>query len=142
MNWTETSESGNNKQFLLRPATKAYLWGGSRLNDDFNLNIDINPFAEAWVCSTHPDGESVIDDGKKLSEVLAVNPEYFGTHPLEITGGKAELPILIKLIDAKKDLSVQLHPDDDYAKINENGFWGKTEMWYILASKPGAKLAL
>lgn len=71
------------------------------------------------MCSTHPDGESVIDDGKKLSEVLAVNPEYLGTHPLEITGGKAELPILI---DAKKDLSVQVHPDDDYAKTNENGF--------------------
>ncbi len=126
--------------FLLSPAAKDYLWGGSRLNDDFGFNIDINSFAEAWVCSTHPDGESTISDDKTLTEVLRLHPEFLGTHPLEITGGKAELPILIKLIDAKKDLSVQVHPNDEYARINENGSGGKNEMWYVLAAKPGAEL--
>ena len=129
-----------NQPFLLRPATKDYLWGGTRLNNDFGFNIDINPFAEAWVCSTHPDGESTTADGITLSRVIEEHRDWLGTHPLEITGGKAELPILFKLIDAKKDLSVQVHPDDEYARRYENGSWGKTEMWYVLAAKPGAQL--
>ena len=107
-----------NKPFLLKPAAKDYLWGGSRLNDDFNLRIDIDPFAEAWVFSTHPDGESTVS-GLNLSTVLKQHPEYLGSHPLDVTEGRAELPILIKLIDAKKDLSVQVHPDDEYAQKHE-----------------------
>lgn len=129
-----------NLPFHLRPAAKDYLWGGSRLNDDFNLNIDITPFAEAWVCSTHPDGESTMSDGVSLTDVLFRHPEYLGTHPLQTTGGKPVLPILIKLIDAKEDLSLQVHPDDDYAYTNENGSLGKTEMWYVLDAKPEATL--
>ena len=126
--------------FVLKPAAQDYLWGGTKLNDDFNLGIDINPFAEAWVCSTHPDGPSTLEDGRPLTEILREHPEYLGTHPLETMGGKPELPILIKLIDAKQDLSVQVHPDDEYAFANENGSLGKTEMWYVLDAKPGAKL--
>lgn len=130
--------------FKLFPAAKDYLWGGSRLNDDFNFNIPIYPFAEAWVCSTHPDGQSIIAgdlfSDMPLSDLLKIHPELLGSHPLQITGGKAELPILIKLIDAKKDLSVQVHPDDDYARKNEDGSFGKTEMWYILDSKPDSEL--
>ncbi len=129
-----------NKPFLLRPSAKDYLWGGSRLNDDFNLNIDAEPFAEAWMCSTHPDGPSTMDGtDKTLTEILKEHPEYMGTHPLEITGGKPELPILIKLIDANKDLSVQVHPDDEYA-LRVEGELGKTEMWYVLDAKPSASL--
>ncbi len=137
---------------LLRPASKDYLWGGSRLNDDFNLNIPMYPLAEAWVCSTHPDGPSTIVDvdktktlaevpreDKTLAEALREDPSMLGSHVLQVTGGKAELPILIKLIDAKSDLSVQVHPDDEYAKRVE-GQWGKTEMWYVLSAKPGAQL--
>ena len=127
-----------NKPFLLRPAAKDYLWGGSRLNDDFNLGIDIDPFAEAWVCSVHPDGPSFIEDGQKLTDVIKLHPEYLGTHAQTVAGG--EFPILIKLIDAKKDLSVQVHPDDDYAKEHENGSLGKSEMWYILDAKDDASL--
>jgi len=126
--------------FLLKPAAKDYLWGGSRLNDDFNLNIDIDPFAEAWVCSTHPDGPSRTESGETLVDILHSHPEYLGTHPLQTMGGRSELPILIKLIDAKKDLSVQVHPDDDYARKNENGSLGKTEMWYVLDAKPDSSL--
>ena len=132
--------SKENKPFLLTPSAKDYLWGGSRLNDDFNFNIHVSPFAEAWVCSTHPDGPSFVPAYDcTLPEVLAAHPEYLGTHPLATMNGKAELPILIKLIDAEKDLSVQVHPDDEYA-IRREGELGKTEMWYVLAARKGAEL--
>lgn len=126
--------------FLLKPAGKDYLWGGTRLNDDFSKNIDLEPLAETWECSTHPDGPSVVASGqyqgKELPEVLKLHPEYLGTHPR--THG--ELPILIKFIDAKQDLSVQVHPDDAYAMEHENGSLGKTEMWYVLDAAGDAKL--
>jgi len=132
-----------NKPFLLKPAAKDYLWGGSRLNDDFGKEINISPLAETWECSTHPDGQSVIasgpDTGKTLGELLRAHTEYLGTHPLQITEGRPELPILIKLIDAKLDLSVQVHPDDTYALAHENSL-GKTEMWYVLSAKKDATL--
>ncbi len=127
-----------NKPFRLRPAYKDYLWGGNRLNDDFELSIPADPFAEAWMCSTHPDGESMCGD-QKLSEVLEMNLSYLGTHPLQITGGRPILPILVKLIDANKDLSVQVHPNDDYA-LKYDGELGKTEMWYVLDAKPESKV--
>ena len=130
----------NNEPFLLKPAGKDYLWGGNRLNELFNKNIDLEPLAETWECSTHPDGPSIvasgINSGKTLTEVLKEYPEYLGTHPRT----KGELPILIKFIDAKKDLSVQVHPDDEYAFKKENGQLGKTEMWYVLDAEKKAKL--
>ena len=107
-----------NRPFLLKPAAKDYLWGGSRLNDDFGKTIPLSPLAETW---------------------LSRCPDCLGSHALRLTGGKAELPILIKLIDAKQDLSIQVHPDDDYAMEHENSR-GKTEMWYILAAKRNAEL--
>ena len=126
--------------FLLTPAAKDYLWGGSRLNDDYNLGIQIAPFAEAWVCSTHPDGTSCLKTtGEPLSTALKENPSWLGTHALSTTDGKPELPILIKLIDAKNDLSVQVHPDDEYARKYE-GQWGKTEMWYALGARKNSEL--
>lgn len=128
------------KPFLLKPVGKDYIWGGNRLNDDFSKNINMEPLAETWECSTHPDGPSVVAGGEfkgiLLSQVLREYPEFLGTHP-QIQG---ELPILIKLIDAKKDLSVQVHPNDDYAYKYENGQLGKTEMWYILDASRDAKL--
>ena len=133
----------DNIPFLLKPTAKDYLWGGSRLNDEFGKNINISPLAETWECSTHPDGESIVASGeyteKSLSDVLADNPEYMGTHPLVISGGIPKLPILIKLIDAKADLSVQVHPDDVYA-LEHEGQLGKTEMWYVLDAKLESKL--
>ena len=123
---------------MLKPAPQDYLWGGSRLNDDFNLGLPVFPLAEAWMCSTHPDGVSVLSSGELLSEVLQQYPEWLGSHPLTITGGEPELPILIKLIDAKADLSVQVHPDDAYARKYDQ--WGKTEMWYVLGAKKESEL--
>lgn len=132
-----------NRPFVLKPAAKDYLWGGSRLNDDFNKNIDISPLAETWECSTHPDGLSIVGSGEfkgeSLLSVLEKNPDYLGTHSLMVTNGKAELPILVKFIDAKKDLSVQVHPNDEYA-LEYEGSLGKTEMWYVLDARQGAEL--
>ncbi|KLU66116.1 putative mannose-6-phosphate isomerase YvyI [Desulfosporosinus acididurans] len=134
------NSSSKTKPFLLKPAGKSYLWGGNRLNDDFSKGIDLMPLAETWECSTHPDGPSTVacgeHAGRLLSEVLKEHPDYLGTHPRT----EGELPILIKFIDAKKDLSIQVHPDDAYAKEYENGSLGKTEMWYVLDASRDASL--
>ncbi len=126
--------------FLLKPAGKDYLWGGTRLNDDFSKDIPMEPLAETWECSTHADGQSIVASGQfqgeALAEVLRRHPEYLGTH-LRTRG---ELPILIKLIDARQDLSVQVHPDDAYAFEHENGSLGKTEMWYVLDTAEDARI--
>lgn len=128
-----------NKPFKLRPAAQDYLWGGSRLNDDYNLELPVSPLAEAWMCSTHPYGVTTLENGDKLTDVLSAHPEWLGSHVLQITNGKPELPILIKLIDAKQDLSVQVHPDDEYALKHESEL-GKTEMWYVLAARKNSEL--
>lgn len=131
-----------NKPFLLRPAAKDYLWGGNRLNNEFAKEIDMDPLAETWECSTHPDGPSIVAsgeyEGETLTDVLRNHPEFVGSHP--DSDGSGELPILIKFIDAKSDLSVQVHPDDEYARKNEGGQRGKTEMWYVLDAKEGTSL--
>ncbi len=130
----------NSKPFLLSPAGKDYIWGGRRLNDEFSKNIDMEPLAETWECSTHPDGMSTVVSGEfkgeTLKDVLTTHPEYLGTHPK----ADGDIPILIKFIDAKEDLSIQVHPDDDYAREHENGSRGKTEMWYVLDAAKDAKL--
>lgn len=123
----------------LFPAGKDYLWGGDRLNTDYHYNLPLHPFAEAWVCSVHPDGPSIVLNGKhkgeKLADVLNKHPEYLGT---KVKDG--QMPILVKLIDAKRNLSVQVHPDDAYAREFENGQNGKTELWYVLDANEGARL--
>ena len=109
-----TSESLNSSTergpFLLAPSGKDYLWGGERLNDDFNKDFDCSPLAETWECSTHPDGESVVRSGPftglTLRELLELHPDYLGTNLPD----SAELPVLVKFIDARHDLSVQVHP--------------------------------
>ncbi len=127
--------------FLLRPAVKDNLWGGTRLRDDFHKETDFSIVAETWECSTHPSGESIVVTGKNagmtLTQVLKKNPEYLGKNALDADG---QLPILIKFIDAKQDLSVQVHPSDDYARDYENGQRGKTEMWYVVDAAEGATL--
>lgn len=129
-----------NLPLLLRPSGKDYLWGGNRLNDEFEKQMKESPLAETWECSTHPDGPSYVVggeyDGSELAEVLRQHPEYLG----ERHKGETTLPILIKFIDAKQDLSVQVHPTDVYAKEHENGQLGKTEMWYVLDAGREASL--
>ncbi len=137
---TNRSTNWKADPFLLKPAGKDYLWGGSRLKADFSKEIDLDPLAETWECSVHPDGLSIVASGKyagmTLADVLKEHPEYLGSHN-EATG---EMPILIKLIDAKKDLSVQVHPSDEYAFEKENGQRGKTEMWYVVDAAKDTQL--
>lgn len=128
-----------NYPFLLRPAGKDYLWGGSRLRTEFGKKIELEPLAETWECSVHPAGFSYIASGeykgKKLIEILEEHPEYLGTHPDE-----GQFPILVKFIDASQNLSIQVHPTDEYARKHENGQLGKTEMWYVVDAAKDASL--
>ena len=131
------------KSFLLRPTGKDYIWGGTRLKTEFGKDfLPEEPLAESWECSVHPDGPSYVasgeDAGLTLADLLAAHPEYLGSSPsLKDCPG---LPVLVKFIDALNDLSVQVHPDDDYANREENGEAGKTEMWYVVDAEPGAQL--
>ena len=129
--------NNKNNPLLLRPSGKDYLWGGKRLNDEFAKGIPMSPLAETWECSVHPDGPSYVVnqkfENKTLREVLEQHTEFLGT---KHTNG---FPLLIKFIDAKEDLSVQVHPDDEYALENENEY-GKNEMWYVVDCEPGAYL--
>ena len=135
-----SEKSTKAKPFLLKPVGKDYLWGGSRLKDDFGKDMDMAPLAETWECSTHPDGTCQVANGEfsgwPLTKVLQEHPEFLGNH----SKASGELPVLIKLIDAKDDLSVQVHPDDEYANKYENGQMGKTEMWYVLDAVKDAQL--
>ncbi len=137
---TKRNTPSNPKPFLLRPAGKDYLWGGRRLKDDFDKSPDMTPLAETWECSTHPDGPCVVAsgvyEGMTLTEVLKLHPEYLGQR----SAASGQLPILIKLIDARDNLSIQVHPDDAYAAKQENGSQGKTEMWYVLDAARDASL--
>lgn len=137
---TNRSTSSRCKPFLLKPAGKDYIWGGYRLKQEFTKDIDMDPLAETWECSTHPDGPSIVasgmHEGMTLTEVLEHYPEYLGNN----VDKKKEFPILIKFIDAKSDLSVQVHPTDAYAMKYENGQLGKSEMWYVVDAEPDAKL--
>ena len=124
----------------LKPACKDYLWGGHRLAEEYGVEYDGPVLAEAWVLSCHPDGPSVIVNGayagKTLREYMeAEGKGILGTH-CERFG---EFPILTKFIDAKDNLSIQVHPSDEYA-LKEEGQYGKTEVWYILDAEEGASL--
>ncbi|MCQ2451288.1 MAG: class I mannose-6-phosphate isomerase [Clostridia bacterium] len=125
---------------LLSAPLKDYLWGGNRLKDEFGFTSDKEKIAEAWVLSSHKDGQSVVLNGKLKGKTLSEAIEVFGQDCLgENTKKFPYFPLLIKLIDAKDKLSVQVHPDDEYALKNEGEF-GKTEMWYIVDCEEDAKL--
>lgn len=126
--------------FKLRPSCKDYLWGGSRLRTDFGVESDLNPLAEAWMLSCHPDGPSYIVGGKDDGKTLAQYIEEQGKAILGTDCRKFEqFPVLTKFIDAKGNLSIQVHPSDEYALEHEHQY-GKTEVWYILDCEPGAFL--
>lgn len=130
----------NTQPVLLKPAFKDYLWGGTRLRTEFEKDCDLNPIAESWELSAHKDGQSIIASGTDAGLTLS---KYIQKHGNEILGSRGSafdnFPILIKFIDAKSDLSIQVHPADDYA-LKVEGEYGKTEVWYVVSAEPGSKL--
>lgn len=122
-----------------RPVFKQYIWGGDALKKVYNKNIPDNFAAESWEISCLDDGLTEIAEGKYQGKTLK---EVIYANEKEMLGDKKydQFPLLVKLIDANNNLSVQVHPDNEYARIHENGALGKTEMWYVIDAKPGAKL--
>ena len=124
----------------LIPPVKDYIWGGTKLKEEYSIETDLPKAAEAWMLSCHKDGQGIIAggayDGRTLESVIEEEGKA-------ILGSRAArfdyFPVLIKLIDAKDNLSVQVHPDNEYARIHE-GEYGKTEAWYILECEEGASL--
>ena len=121
---------------ILKPALKDYIWGGQRLKTEYNKHCDLIKLAESWELSCHKDGLSIINNGELKGKTLL---DYINSDRKSILGSKCEkfdyFPILIKLIDAKNNLSIQVHPNDEYALKNE-GQYGKNEMWYVIESNP------
>ena len=127
--------------FITDPVFKQYIWGGSALKDKFGKDIPDGFASESWEVSCHADGPSRIRNGeyagKLLWDVLKNNKKaYLG----EIFSDTEDFPLLLKLLDANDNLSVQVHPDDKLALELEGVPYGKTEMWYIIDAKPDAKL--
>ena len=124
----------------LSPSYKDYLWGGPRLKTIFNKDCAFDRVAESWEVSAHKDGQSTVISGPYKGLTLSDYLQKIGQDSLGTNCQKYDyFPLLIKLIDAQGNLSVQVHPSDDYALANE-GEYGKTEMWYILDCEDGASL--
>lgn len=125
---------------FLEPVFKQMIWGGRQLADQFGYEIPGGNTGECWAVSAHPNGDCVVREGayqgKTLSQLWKEEPGLFGNSDLD------RFPLLVKIIDAKDDLSIQVHPDDAYAGENENGSLGKTECWYILDCPEGASLVV
>jgi mannose-6-phosphate isomerase len=123
---------------LLKPVFKERIWGGSAFREEFGYEIPSDQTGECWAISAHPNGPSIIENGPyagiSLDELWRKHPELFGNPKEEV------FPLLTKILDANMDLSVQVHPEDAYAKIHENGDLGKTECWYILDCKKDADM--
>ena len=120
----------------LNPACKDYLWGGRRLIEEFGIKCDKKILAEAWMLSCHTDGASTLESGETLADYIKLHGEkILGTNCRHFR----DFPILIKLIDARENLSVQVHPPDEYALIHEKQL-GKSEMWYVLDTNENAFL--
>ena len=124
----------------LLPAFKDYLWGGTKLKENYNKKSDLDIVAESWELSTHKDGQSIVDSGEDQGMLFGDYLQKLGKEALGTKGAAFEnFPILIKFIDAKGNLSIQVHPNNEYAMRVEKEY-GKTEMWYVLEAEPDASL--
>lgn len=125
---------------FLKPVFKQNIWGGERLKTVFGYDIPTNQTGECWGVSAHPNGDCEILNGSfkghTLSYLWTKHRELFGNYQSSV------FPLLVKIIDAKADLSIQVHPDNEYAKTHEKGALGKTECWYILDCNPDATIII
>ncbi len=125
---------------FLEPVFKTMVWGGNKLKSEFGFEIPSDQTGECWAISAHQNGDCTITkgvyQGKPLSWLWNHHRELFGNQKGEV------FPLLIKIIDAKGDLSIQVHPDDEYAKVMENGALGKTECWYILDCEENSEIVI
>ncbi|MGD6902739.1 mannose-6-phosphate isomerase, class I [Bacillus infantis] len=123
---------------FLEPVFQERIWGGTALRDVFDYSIPSDHTGECWAISGHPNGQSTVKDGefagKTIGELWESSRELFGNYSSPV------FPLLTKILDANADLSVQVHPDDSYAKEHENGELGKTECWYIIDCDEDAEL--
>ncbi|MBM7579638.1 type I phosphomannose isomerase catalytic subunit [Jeotgalibacillus terrae] len=127
--------------YKLTPTFQNRIWGGRKLETDFGYVLPDGPVGECWGISAHPNGQSLIENGPFKGRTLASlwknhREEVFGQYDLD------EFPLLVKVLDAKDDLSVQVHPNDQQALALEGEPYGKTECWYILDAEPGAELII
>lgn len=123
---------------FLKPIFQERIWGGTKLKDQYDYYIPSKQTGECWAISAHPNGQSVVRfgsfEGKTLGELWDTNRELFGNHDSNV------FPLLTKILDANDDLSVQVHPNDEYAFHYEKGELGKTECWYIIDCDENAEI--
>lgn len=125
---------------FLSPVFQERIWGGNKLSSLFNYKIPNDSIGEAWVISAHENGPSQILNGPLAGQTLLdaweKQPQLFNKR----TGANEAYPLLVKILDAARDLSVQVHPDDTYAQEVEGQPYGKTECWYVLQAEPDAEI--
>ena len=128
------------------PVLRHYIWGGRNLENLYGRPLPPGTTAESWEISGHPNGSTAVDAGPLTGQSV---PDVLAAYREDLVGTRAawalerdKFPLLIKLLDAQKRLSVQVHPSDEYALEHENGELGKTEMWYVLHAQPHAELIL
>ncbi len=127
------------KMIFLKPHFVEKIWGGNKLKNDYGYDLDSDKIGECWAISAHQNGDcEVLNEefkGYSLSKLYKEKSELFGGNT------KNEFPLLVKILDAKDDLSIQVHPDDEYSKRVENQY-GKTECWYILDCDDNADIVM
>lgn len=136
-----SKENAHKKEILfLEPQLKERIWGGRRLVTEFPYTADFENVGECWAVSAHPEGDVRIRNGAcqgmLLSQLYMEHRELFGDIQ------ETEFPLLVKIIDAKEDLSIQVHPDDAYVQAHENSMLGKTECWYVMDCPEDASLVI
>lgn len=131
---------------LFTPVLKDYIWGGRNLNTLLERPLPDGDIAESWEIAGHEDGTTVVANGRftglpltKLHQQLGL--DLIGTNS-RWAQDRGKFPLLIKLLDANRPLSVQVHPNDEYALTHEGNELGKTEMWVVLHARPDAAVIL
>ena len=127
---------------FLQPVFQERIWGGQKLHSEFGYTIPYEKTGEAWVISAHPNGPSVIKNGTLAGKTLADAWQDHGDLFNKNASNNEEYPLLVKILDANEDLSVQVHPNDTFAREVEGVPYGKTECWYVLSAEEGAELVL